>query len=212
MRNVPTLAEHYQVYLIDLPVFGSMRHLPRLFTLNEAAAGIVLWMEAVGIKQAHLIGHSMGGYICLRIASRHPELVKRLVLVSPAGIAHIRSILGYAVPLLVAIRYLTLRFFLILVYDALRAGPLTLLRSAQDLLTKDIRDSLKSIMAPTLLVWGENDTLVPPVLGDVLRKEIAHARLLILKKAGHVGMFDQPEEFNAAVLAFLHGETVEKWQ
>ena len=45
-------------------------------------------------------------------------------------------------------------------------------------------------------------------LGDVLRQEITHAHLLLLKRAGHVGMFDQPEEFNAAVLAFLRGEEV----
>src|SRR5437763_16579281 len=207
-RNVPALAEHYRVYLIDLPGFGMMRNFPRRLTLDEVANGLVAWMKAAGIARAHLIAHSMGGYICMRVAATRPELVDRLVLVSPAGIPKFRSILGYTIPLIVAIRYLTPRFFPVLVYDALRAGPLTLLRAAQDLLTKDIRDYLKAIQAPTLLIWGVNDSLVPPVLGDVLRQEIAQARLFLLKKAGHVGMFDQPEEFNAAVLAFLRGEEV----
>ena len=208
VRNVPALAMHYQVYLIDLPGFGSMHRYSGRFLLNEVAAYIVTWMEALGIRQAHLVGHSMGGYICMWIAAHKPDLVKRLVLVSPAGIPRYRSILGYAVPLLVSTRYLTPAFFTILAYDALRAGPITLLQAAQDLLTKDLRDSLQDITAPTLLVWGENDILVPPSLGDILHREIAHSRLLIVKRAAHVSMFDRSEQFNAAVLKFLGGEVV----
>ena len=186
IRNVPALAEHYRVYLLDLPGFGSMRRFPRRFILDEAASWIPLWMEAAGVKRASFIGHSMGGYICLWLAAHRPELVQCLVLVSPAGIPRVRSILGYAVPLLVALRYLTPSFFLVLLYDALRAGPLTLLRAAQDLLTKDIRDYLKFVRVPTLLIWGLHDSLVPPILGDILRQEIVNSRLLILKKGRKV--------------------------
>lgn len=203
VRNVPSLAEHYRVYLIDLPGFGTMHRFHARFVLDEVSSWVMLWMKAVGISRANLIGHSMGGYICIWIAAHQPEVVDHLVLVSPAGIPRIRSLLGYAIPLVVALRYLTPSFFPILLYDALRAGPLTLLRAAQDLLTKDVRDCLHSIVAPTLLIWGEDDTLVPPSLGDILHQEIAHSQFMALKKAGHVGMFDQPQRFNAAVLTFL---------
>ena len=208
VRNIPALAKHYRLYLIDLPGFGTMRRYRQRFFLDEIAAGIVSWMEAVGIKQAHLVGHSMGGYLCLWIATHHPERIQCLVLVSPAGLPHIRSLSGYALPLLVAICSLKPSFFSILISDALRAGPLVIVRAAQDLLTKDIRDCLKDITTPTLLIWGEYDSLVPPILGDILNEEIRHARLLILKKAGHVSMFDQPKQFNAAVLTFLAGQVI----
>jgi pimeloyl-ACP methyl ester carboxylesterase len=210
VRNIPALAKHYRVYMIDLPGFGMMRRFRQRFVLDEVADGIVAWMEAIGIKQAHLFGHSMGGYICLRIAANHPELIKCLVLVSPAGIPHVRSVYGYTIPLLVAFRYFQPSFFYILISDALRAGPLTILRALQDLLTRDIRDCLNDITAPTLLVWGEHDSLVPPVFGNVLRQEIKHAHLLLLKKAGHVAMFDQSEQFNTAVLRFLSAQAAEK--
>jgi pimeloyl-ACP methyl ester carboxylesterase len=203
VRNIPALAQHYRVYLLDLPGFGIMRRFRRRFVLDELASGIVALMDALGIQQAHLFGHSMGGYICLRIAAQHPERIQRLVLVSPAGIPHVRSVYGYTIPLLVAFRYFKLSFFSILISDALRAGPLTILRAAQDLLTRDIRDCLKEVTVPTLLVWGEHDSLVPPVFGTILQQEINGARLLVLKKAGHVSMFDQAEQFNAAVLGFL---------
>lgn len=206
VRNIPALAQHYRVYLLDLPGFGSMRRFRRRFILDELSSSIIAWMDALGINQAHLIGHSMGGYICLRIAARHPERIRRLVLVSPAGIPHIRSVRGYLLPLLVTIRYCKPAFLPILFADALRAGPRTLLRATQDLLTKDIRDSLHEIVTPTLLVWGEYDALVPPVFGDILREEIKGAHLLVLKKAGHVVMFDQAERFNDVVLRFFEGE------
>jgi pimeloyl-ACP methyl ester carboxylesterase len=194
------------VYLVDLPGFGSMRRFASHFVLTSAANWLLQWMEAIHVQQAHLIGHSMGGYICIQLAAHRPQAVRRLVLVSPAGLPTGRSLPGYAVPLLIAIRHMKPGFLPTLFIDGLKAGPRTLLRAARDLLTQDVREDLKLITVPTLLIWGENDTLVPPVFGEILHKEIAHSSLHILKKAGHVGMFDSPHEFNTAVLKFLAGE------
>jgi pimeloyl-ACP methyl ester carboxylesterase len=206
-RNVPVLAERYRVYLVDLPGFGAMRRLHR-FVLGEAASWLSAWMEAVGLEGAHLVGHSMGGYVCVRLAARRPEIVGRLVLVAPAGVPTGRSMFGYLSPLLSAVRYATPYFLPILLYDALRMGPVTLWRAARDLLAEDVREDLQRIGAPTLLIWGENDTLVPAAVGTVLREEIPDSRLLVLKRAAHVPMFDRPDEFNAALLAFLAGDPV----
>ena len=205
-RNVFTLAERYQVYEIDLPGFGSMRRFSRHFILTNAASWLLQWMEAIHVQQAHFIGHSMGGYICIRLAAHRPQAVRRLVLVSPAGLPTGRSLPGYFVPLMVSMRYMKPSFLPILFIDGLKAGPRTLLHAARDLLTQDVQEDLKLITAPTLLIWGENDALVPPIFGEILHKEIAHSSLHILKKAGHVGMFDSPHEFNATVLKFLAGE------
>jgi pimeloyl-ACP methyl ester carboxylesterase len=150
----------------------------------------------------------MGGYICIWVAAHRPEVVSRLVLISPAVLSKNHSIIGYALPLLHAIRYLTPGFLFILAYDALRAGPMSLLNAAHDLLSHDAQQDIKKISAPTLLIWGENDTLVPVSVGHMLRTQIPTSRLVILKKAAHVSMYDQPQEFNAVVEAFLRGERV----
>ncbi len=205
-RNVPTFAQHYRVYLVDLPGFGSMRRFPHRFMLDQATSWLLQWMEAIGVRQAHFIGHSMGGYICIRLAAHQSKVVRHLVLVAPAGLPTGRSLPGYFVPLLSAIRYMVPSFLPTLFIDALRAGPRTLLNAARDLLTQDVQEDLKLITAPTLLIWGENDTLVPPVFAEILHKEITHSSLHILKKAGHVVMFDSPHEFNAKVLKFLSSE------
>ena len=116
--------------------------------------------------------------------------------------------LGHLIPLLLAARYAAPAFVPVLVRDALRTGPTTLWRAARDLLAEDVRGDLRNIAAPTLLVWGENDPLIPPAVGDLLREEIPDSRLLVLHGAGHVPMFDQFKEFDAALLAFLAGESV----
>jgi pimeloyl-ACP methyl ester carboxylesterase len=210
VRNIPSLAEHYRVHLVDLPGFGTMRHLRRHFSLVEAASWLSAWMDAVRLPQAHLVGHSMGGYVCLRLAASRPEPVRRLVLAAPAGLPTGRSIPGHLIPLLGAAYLATPSFLPVLLRDALRMGPITLWRAARDLLAEDVRQDLHSIKAPTLLIWGENDPLVPPAVGTVMREEIPDSRLLVLKGAAHVPMFDRPDEFNAALLGFFAGYSVGK--
>jgi pimeloyl-ACP methyl ester carboxylesterase len=207
-RNLPALARRYRLYLVDLPGFGAMRRLGRHFVLAEAASWLSEWMRAVGLERAHLAGHSMGGYVAIRLAAGRPELVGRLVLVAPAGTPTGRSMLGHLVPLLLAARYSAPAFLPVLARDALRMGPVTLWRAARDLLAEDVREDLRRIEVPTLLVWGENDPLIPPAVGDLLREEITDSRLLVLKRAAHVPKFDRSEEFDAGLLAFLAGKAV----
>ncbi len=208
-RNIPALACRYCLYLVDLPGFGSM-HFPRgRFVLADAASWLLAWMEAVGLKRAHFIGHSMGGYISLWIAAHHPEVVARLVLAAPAVVPQVKTIPAYFVPLVAAIRHMPPSFLPILSFDALRAGPVTLLRALHSLVALDVREETAAVTAPTLLLWGEHDTLVPPSLGYTLHKEITHSQLVVLKNAAHVCMFDRPHDFDTAVLSFLadkHGQ------
>lgn len=119
-----------------------MHRLRRHFVLAEAASWLADWMEAVGLGEVHLVGHSMGGYICLRLAVQRPETGRRLVLVAPAGVSARRPLLGHLVPLLLAARHSVPNFLAILAYDALRAGPVTLWRAAKDLLAEGMRISL----------------------------------------------------------------------
>jgi pimeloyl-ACP methyl ester carboxylesterase len=141
-------------------------------------------MEVAGLERAHLVGHSMGGYVSVRLAASRPEMVSRLALVAPAGVPAGRSMLGHLVPLLLAARYAAPVFMPVLVRDALRVGPTTLWRAARDLLAEDVREDLREIQAPTLLLWGENDPLIPLRSGYLLRRENPDSRLLLLRGAG----------------------------
>ena len=207
-RNVPDLARRYRVYLVNLPGFGALHRPGPRFVLSEATSWLLAWMEAVGLERAHLVGHSMGGYLGLKVAAQRPDVVRRLVLVDPAGMPTHRTMLGHAGPLLLALRYARPAFLPVLVRDTLYAGPLTLLRTTRDLLAEDVSEDLHRVGASTLLVWGGRDPLIPPSIGDVMRAEIPNSRLLVFEGTGHNPMFDRPEAFNAALLAFLAGEPV----
>jgi pimeloyl-ACP methyl ester carboxylesterase len=207
-ENVETLSRRYRVYLVDLPGFGAMRRAPLRLGVQSATGWLIRWIEATALGSAHLVGHSMGGQICLRVAVERPDLVKRLALVAPAVWFVRGSLFARIVPLVGETRQFSPWFIATLSYDALRAGPLTLLRSAHDLLRQQVEQELAGIQTPTLLIWGERDGLVPVSVGYELRRLIPQSRLLVLKGANHVPMFHDPRRFNAALLHFLRGDPV----
>lgn len=201
-RNVDALARHFRVYTIDLINFGQTRG-PQRFVLSEAADTLTAWMDHVGVERASLIGHSMGGFIAADLAARFPERADRLVLVDAALIAFERSYLGHAAGLIRAVRRLPLNFYPLLVTDALRAGPVSILGAARQLVTTDIRAKVAQIRADTLIVWGEHDTAVPLDIGRKLNRHLPDARFVIIEGAGHNPMWDRPTAFNRVVLDFL---------
>ena len=186
---VPRLEGEREVRLIDLP-----QRLPL-----EAAAD---WLAEQLERRVDLVGHSMGGLIAARLAADRPSLVRRLVLIAPAGLSP-GSRVRHVVPLLHALRRTSPRLFPLLARDALRAGPWTLWRAAGEVLEADIRAHLADIVAPTLVLWGGRDALLPPSLGEVVRSEIRGARLVVLERAGHVPMTEASEEVSQALAEFL---------
>jgi pimeloyl-ACP methyl ester carboxylesterase len=207
-KTLPALTTRHRCYLVDLPGFGAMRRPLSRYALSAAPEWLAALMDALSLERAHVMGHSMGGYVSVRLAVERPDLVDRLVLVAPAGVPTRRSVVRYARPLLATAWTAPPRFYPLVVPDALRTGPWTLWQAARQLLREDVRPHLERISAPTLLVWGDRDYLVPPKHGPLLREAIPDARLLLLPGAGHVPMEDRPEAFNAAVAAFLRGEPV----
>lgn len=201
-RNVEPLARRFRVFVIDLIRFGRSRGRQR-FVLAEAADSLVAWMDRMGLERASFVGHSMGGYIAADLAARFADRVDRLVLVCAAALPLGRSHVGTAVGLAQAIRYLPLDFYPILLTDAYRAGPTTILRAGLELLAHNLTDRLGAIRAPVLVVWGQHDALVPLDVGRRLHAGIAGSKLVVLQGAGHTPMWDRPEAFNQAVLDFL---------
>jgi pimeloyl-ACP methyl ester carboxylesterase len=192
------LATGHPLHPIDLPGFG--KHRAR-FTLDEAQAFVEAKLDEVG--RAHLVGHSLGGLVCARVAAERPDLVDRLVLVAPAGSLPRRSFHGHALPLAAAMLTTTPSFLRLVVADSLRAGPRTVWRAARELLHEDLLPDLHAITAPTLLVWGARDPLVPPSVGELFRAELPHARLELIAGASHVPMVERPTEFCRLLTEFL---------
>lgn len=199
---MPALAAHFSVHLVELPGYGRQRR-HRHVALADTPDWLADWARAAGLEQASWVGHSMGGAVCIQLAVGHAHMVSRLVLVDAAGVPVTSSLLGYGMPLARAVRRMAPSFLPVLARDALHAGPFTLLRSARQLTREDVRSSLHAVSQPTLIMWGERDTLVPLSVGQLLHREIAGSQLVVLPGAGHVPMYDRPEAFSEAVIEFL---------
>lgn len=202
------LAQRHRVFMVDLPGFGANRRLGRQFVLATAPDWIRAWMDAVGIDQPAIVGHSMGAHIALRLGIAHPARVARLVLIAPAGIVPVRSAFRHWRRFLRAARLAPWRFIVELARDVMRTKPSALASAAGALRRQDLRGDLFAVSMPTLVICGAHDPLVSLAVGRLLARSIPSARLLVLRRASHVPMFEDPACLNEALTTFLADDAV----
>jgi pimeloyl-ACP methyl ester carboxylesterase len=194
------LAERRRIHVLDLPRLG-----PRL-PAAELTGWLGRWLEAAALESVDLVGHSLGGLIAAELAAEQPRRAHRLALIAPAGIPCGRTVFGRGVRLLGTL-YDLRRQLPTIVGDALRAGPLSLLRGALFASDRDLSKELASVHARTLLVWGEDDRLLPARIAAEWQRILPGSRLVRLQ-CGHVPMWEAPRELASCLLAFLDEELV----
>ncbi len=221
--NDTALAEQHQVYALDLPGHGeSDKRFPSP-GLDALADRVVGFMDAVGIGRAHLVGHSMGGGVAVRVAGRVPDRVDTLALLASIGFGreinhdYIAGFVGaqsrrelkpqlsrlFADPSLVTrqlvdemLKYKRLdgvTEVLGQLSESLFAGG-----EQQALLT----DELAALGKPTLMVWGSEDQIVPAAHADAAPPG---TRVEILDGAGHMVQMEQSSAVNKRLLAHFRG-------
>src|SRR5207249_1551923 len=147
------------------------------------------------------LGHSMGGEIASVAVARHPDRFRKLVLVDSAGARKLRlNLFTYARMLRdPCMRQIPLYPLLFRVALKGRAGR----ESLSMLRTTSISSELKLLTLPTLIIWGEQDRVIPLADGTLMAQQIPHARFEVVKGAGHMPFYEKPSEFNRLVLEFL---------
>ncbi len=195
------LASRFRCLALEFVRFDRWRERARV-PLPHSGDFVATWLATLGITQADIVGHSMGGYTACQLAIDHPALVGRLALVAPA----IFSLPGVSLSELVRfapfLGSIAPGFAPTLVTDVVRTGPLRWLRSAAELVGATPLD-LERIAAPTLLLWGQHDPLVPLRHSQAIAARIPHAKLVVLPTARHVPMYEAPVACNAALGEFL---------
>jgi pimeloyl-ACP methyl ester carboxylesterase len=197
---VEPLAKQRRVHAVDLP--RAAKGAPPA----QFGAWLGDWLDAMGLERVDLVGHSLGGAVAADLAATRHERVRRLVLVAPAGIPCGRGLHGRALSLLGAL-YAIRDSVPLVAGDALRTGPLSLVRGIAFVSNRDVRAELSAVRMPTLLVWGERDRLVPAWLAEEWHGALPRSRI-VLVPGGHVPMLEAPRELAAAISSFL-GEHVE---
>lgn len=200
--SLPVLASSYCVYAIDLPGFGRTSR-PGRFAIADAVEMITTWMSAVGIDHAHVVGHSLGGQVALSLALRHPHKVDRLILADATGLPLARPLWQLAWQGLRSEFGYSRRFSVRRLAAALHSGPRVLWSASQAIMKEDLRQSLSDVDAPTLVVWGDQDRLVPLESGYAMASAIPGAELQVLAGGSHKAMIEQATTFNMLALRFL---------
>jgi pimeloyl-ACP methyl ester carboxylesterase len=221
------LSDAVRVVSLDLPGFGLTGPHPEGHNgIQETVDFLADFLDAVGIERASLAGSSRGGEIAWRFAVDSPDRVDRLVLIGAAGYPReetqwLRRLRDLG-PLSWPLRYFTPRTLTWLavreVYgDPARMAPETVTRYHELLLRAGNRDAITSldiqtgkrsadvprVDAPTLVLWGSDDVVVPPQHGERFAREIPDAELVVYDGLGHIPMEEDPIRTAADVRAFL---------
>ena len=222
------LAQRHRVVRFDLPGSGLSAPDPAAdYTDARSIELLLALMDRLGLPRASVAGHSIGGRIAWTFAARHPERVDRLVLVAPDGFASPGFAYGKApeVPALLgllrfvlpkAVLHMNLRpayadpehlsaALLQRYHDLMRApgARQALLDRMRQTVLVDPRPLLARIRAPTLLVWGARDAMIPVANATDYLQAVAGAHLVSMADAGHLPQEEAAAESLAAVDAFL---------
>jgi pimeloyl-ACP methyl ester carboxylesterase len=218
---VPDLLGRYRVISVDLPGHARSAPLARGATMEDFAATAAAVLEAEGVQQATVAGHSFGGLVALRLARSRPELVRALLLVSPAGIATTTRLVQAIVLASATVRpgravarfrhrwaertwyrRALFRPWFVSDADALSARATHGLLVAQRLhadtkiagramIADDPREHLSEISCPTVVLWGARDPQLP--LEDAFEyARRLRAKLRLVADCGHLVIVERP--------------------
>ena len=213
------LAPSYHVIQLDVPGLGASDEPAEPWNLDAYVDFFVRFVGLLGLGAVTLIGHSWGGRVIIKLASRQnvPFAVNRIVLVDGAGIprkrtpAEERRIRRYKILKRVVEVPLIARSFPDLIEawrDSqgsadYRASSPTMRATMVMSINEDLTPLLPNVAPETLLVWGANDEDTPPSDGQLMERRMQNATLVTIQDAGHFSFLDQPAVFAGIMRAFF---------
>ncbi len=204
---VPTaveLAPLCPVYAVDLPGYGDSVKPRAILSLTELADALAGWMDAMRFPAAHLVANSFGCQVLAEFALRHVERVDRLVFQGPTVDPNARSVRQQLARLLRNSSSEAPGLGWITIVDYVKAGMRRIRATIRMAIEDRIEDKVSRIVAPTLVVRGGNDPLVPQRWAEELVRRLPRGELRVLPGLGHTINYTAPREFVAALRPFLH--------
>jgi pimeloyl-ACP methyl ester carboxylesterase len=215
------LGKNFKVIAPNLPGYGDTTGAELIDDVLDASLFYQQLMDDLGIASAHVVGHSMGGMLAAELAAVDSHRVKKLVLVCPAGFWRDENPIpdffsmdlgDIAAHLFHDPKSPLAQMFTAIPEDAERLAEMYVERTKRltqaskflwPLPDRGLKKRAWRIAAPTLLLWGASDRLIPPVYAQEFSSRIKQARTQTIKEAGHMVMYEQPEAFVKAVNDFL---------
>ena len=228
MRIIPALSQNYQVVAVDNRGAGQSGKPDTPYTFGMMANDLAGLLDESGIKAAHIFGVSMGGMIVQHFALGYPEKVISLILgcTTPGGPHSIgfeeaqntvnperhKALTVEESARALLSNLLTKKFIdnnpelveeLVALYLKNPPDPVGRVRQFQAGFSHDTYESLPDIKAPTLVITGDEDKLIPPENSTILASRIPNSKLVILEGVGHGFYMEALENTAGTILDFL---------
>ncbi|MFQ5821681.1 MAG: alpha/beta fold hydrolase [Candidatus Heimdallarchaeota archaeon] len=225
---VQELSKSFKIVLFDSRGAGRTDVSDKRYTIKLFADDTASLMDALGISRAHVFGVSMGGAIAQELVLNHPEKVEKLVLCSTScggtkSVPASEEVLGTfkadrselspeeiyrrGVPLLFTEDFIQKNSDLVelFIQRVLKApiSNISFMRRLDAVGEFDTWDRLPQIRAPTLILHGKRDILVPPENGSILAEAIPNAKLVYFEKSAHALIYEEMEKMIHVLLDFL---------
>jgi pimeloyl-ACP methyl ester carboxylesterase len=181
------------------------------------------FVEYMGFEKVHVMGNSLGGHIAILFALAHPEKIASIILTGSSGL--FENAMGSSFPPRSNYEFIKKKTEATFynpdvaskelvdeVFDTVndRNKAIRVLATAKSAIRHNLSDKLHEIKAPTLLVWGRQDIITPPFVGEKFKELIPHAQLFFIEECGHAPMMEHPETFNKLLEDFLDAVSPEK--
>ena len=175
------------------------------------------FLEALDLNGVHLLGNSLGGHVALVHTLKNPQRVKSLILTGSSGL--FENGMGDSYPRRGDYEYIKNKTALTFYDPAIatkelvdevysitnnRLKVIKIIALAKSAIRNNLGEELNQINKPTLLIWGNNDTITPPFVGHEFNKLIPNSELHFIDKCGHAPMMEVPDEFNKILHGFLN--------
>ena len=217
LSNFQSLIEYFRNYY---KVIVPMLPLLEMDILHTSVGGLAKFvnrfLESRQLKDVHLLGNSLGGHVGLVHILKHPERVKSLILTGSSGL--FENGMGDSYPKRGDYEYIKRKTELTF-YDPQMATKelvdevysitnnrlkvIKIIALAKSAIRNNLGEELNQIKQPTLLIWGNNDTITPPFVAREFNRLIPNSELYFVDKCGHAPMMEVPDEFNAILHKFL---------
>ena len=208
--------EGYPTFVIDFPGFETGLELTKAFHLIDYVKFLDKFLRQKRITKAIFVCHSFGGRVALKYLSQQPHLAQALIISGTPGfkvfrlrvlltllLAPVGKILIFVPPLFFFRKQLTqLLYRFSGTYDYYKTDG-HLRQTFKNIIAESLLDYMKKIRIPTLLVWGEQDRVVPVGIANKMQKTILHSKIVTIAGENHNFVYKHPEKFSQPVLEFL---------
>jgi len=219
-RWMAAVAERFTIYAPTHPGFGQADAADWMEGIDDLARFHLWLLDELGLARAHVLGHSIGGWAAAEMATMSPRAIDRLVLVAPAGLkpeeGEILDVFFHT-PAEVLARMVhdpaSIPEWAELYGHPPSADEIEIATRNREMTARltwkpymfnpRLARFLPRVTAPTLIVWGREDRVIPAICGAQYRRALPAATLSVLPRCGHLPPVEHPEAFAGLVLDFL---------